>query len=255
MIKKCLQCNSEEYKIIYNFESIPVKKRIGKKKDIVKCKNCKLIYCFPRNQNESMLDIYRKNYWDEFQIKVGEKSIKYRRKEFEKISEERIEFISKIKSYGKLLDVGCSEGFLVYEAKKKGYNSFGIDLNQKNIEYGKKKYNIKLKNSMIKNYREKNFDVITSFNVLEHVSFPDLMIKEMEKRIKKNGLLVIGTHDILCRNHKIEKQKWKHIIPNEHLYYFSKKTLKNLVEKENFRLIKYMKPINNSIVGYFKCIK
>ena len=255
MIENCLHCGSYKHDVIYNFNQIPKIKRIGKKKNIVKCKKCSLVYCWPRNSQESMMNVYQENYWDKFQEKVGEKNIKFRTDEFESISKERLIYIKKFKSDGKFLDVGCSQGFLVNEAKINGFNAYGIDLNKKYLKIGIKKYNINLKKSLIKNYKNFNFDIITMFNVIEHVSFPDQMIQEIQKRIKKNGLLVIGTHDIECKNYKKEKENWKHIIPNEHLYFFSKKTLKNLVENYNFKLITYIKPINNSIVGYFKCTK
>jgi len=255
MIYNCILCQKKKFKIIYPFERIPQKKRIFKKKDIVKCLNCSLIYCWPRNKAESMISTYEKDYWGNFQTKVGERNIKFRIKEFENISKERINFIKKLKPSGKLLDVGCSQGFLVNEANNAGYDSYGIDLSLSDLNIGKKRYNIQLKKSLLQNYKNYNFDIITSYNVIEHVSFPDKFIREKRKRMKKNALLVIGTHDINCKNHRAEKENWKHIIPNEHLYYFSKHTLKKIVENEKFKLIKFIKPINNSIVGFFKCIK
>ena len=87
---------------------------------------------------------------------------------------------------------------------------------------------------------------------MEHVSDPVKMLLEKKKRLKKDGIIVVGTHDIECQNHRKEKVKWKHIIPNEHLYFFSIETLSNLASKVGLKLLYYNKPIENSIVAYFK---
>lgn len=251
-LNSCLYCGSEEQEIMYKFVELPEFKRFGKQKDIVKCCKCDLIYCSPREQLESMLDVYENDYWHEFQVKVGERKIEERHEEFEIISNERIENIQKFKSFGKFLDVGCSLGYLVNAAKVKGFDAYGIDLNQKDIEFGKNKYSINLQKSLIKDYQNSDFDIIASFNVIEHVSCPDKMLLEMKKRIKKDGMIVIGTHDVDCKNHFNEKENWKHIIPNEHMYFFSVKSLNNLAQAARLKLIHIDKPIENGFVGYFQ---
>ena len=88
----------------------------------MKCSSCSLVFCHPRNMGESLLDIYENNYWQEYQTQVGEVEIKDRVAEFEMISRERIDNILKYKKGGKFLDVGCSRGFLVKEARTEGLN-------------------------------------------------------------------------------------------------------------------------------------
>lgn len=251
-LNSCLYCGSEEQEIMYKFDKLPKFKRFGKEKDIVKCCKCDLIYCSPREQLESMLEIYENNYWHDFQITVGEKKIEERHQEFEMISVERIEYIQKFRNTGKFLDVGCSLGYLVNAAKNKGFDAYGIDLNQKDLSFGSEKYSVNLKKSLIKDYDSWDFDVIASFNVIEHVSYPNKMLFEMKKRIKQDGLVVIGTHDIECKNHLQEKENWKHIIPNEHMYFFSIKSLNNLAQDVGLKLIHAYKPIENGFIGYFK---
>ena len=80
------------------------------------------------------------------------------------------------------------------------------------------------------------------------------MLLEKKKRLKKSGLIVVGTHDVECKNHKEEKENWKHIIPNEHLYFFSTSTLRKLGEKAGLKMIYFNKPIENGIVAYFESL-
>ncbi len=252
---RCLCCGSKDYDIVYKFSDIPKRKRIGEKRDIVKCKKCSLQYCYPRNLEESMLDVYENDYWHEFQTKVGEQSIDHRIEDFEYISKERMQYINihrKHKSVGKFLDIGCTQGFLVNEAKKQGYDAYGIDLSSRDIEIGRERYNVNIEKSFIKDFNRFNFDVITTFNVIEHLSNPIELLLDIKKRLNNEGLLVIGTHDIDCKTHAEQKEEWVHIIPNEHMYYFNIKTLESLCLKAGFELTYYNKPIDNGITAYFK---
>ena len=252
---KCIICGCEENDVIYYFNELPKFKQIGDKRDIVKCKECDLIYCSPRNINESMLDIYENNYWQDYQLTVGELDIVDRVSDFEMISKERVGFIKEQKTNGKFLDVGCSQGFLVYEAKKSGFDAYGIDLNNFDIENGIKKYDVKLEKSFLSDYEENNFDVITSFNVIEHVSNPVDMLIQKKERLSNDGIIVIGTHDVECENHITEKENWKHIIPNEHLYFFSIESLNKMASMVGLEMFHCHKPIINGFTAYFKKTK
>ena len=71
----CLICGSQEYEKVYSFDEVPEFRRILPRKDIVKCKNCSLVYCYPRNLDQTMVETYENDYWYEFQTKVKEKPI------------------------------------------------------------------------------------------------------------------------------------------------------------------------------------
>ena len=111
----CLLCGNDKHTTIYKFKDLPKYKQIGEERDIVKCSECSLIYCHPRNLEESMLDIYENNYWQDYQTQVGEKEIKERVQDFESISKERMNYIERFKKSGKFLDVGCSMGLQTKE--------------------------------------------------------------------------------------------------------------------------------------------
>ena len=248
----CINCGSGEYDVVYYYDDLPKFKQIGKKRDIVQCSECSLMYCNPRNMGESMLDIYENNYWQDYQTSVGEVEIKNRVSDFEFVSHERMGHIFEVKNSGKFLDVGCSQGFLVNEAKKLGYDSYGIDLNQIDIDGGSEMYGVNLEKSLLKNYDNGEFDIISSFNVIEHVSDPLEMLLEMRSRLKNDGVIVVGTHDVECSNHQNEGVNWKHIIPNEHLYFFSQDTIRTLADKAGLSMIRFFKPIDNNMTLYFK---
>ena len=257
----CLLCGAKRSKIVHKFESLPKSRRGKQKLDIKQCSKCGFIATHPPQPNDHWLDKYEGDYWREYQTSIGEKRIDERFEEFEMISAERIQYLKsfhgllppalRFKNNGRFLDVGCSMGFLVKAAEDAGYEAFGIDPNQQDVDEGMARYNVQLSQGYINDYGESDFDVIMCFNTIEHVSRPDVLMHEMTKRLSPKGVIVIGTHDIECQNYLDEGVDWKHIKPAEHLYYFSKDSLSRLGEKYGMRAFWNAKPIENSIVTYF----
>src|SRR3990172_2995066 len=72
-----------------------------------------------------------------------------------------------------ILDVGCFNGFFVKKLCDMGYDAHGIDFNKKAIEYGTVRYGLEKRiavkdiNKLV--HENKTFDIITLFDVIEHV--------------------------------------------------------------------------------------
>ncbi|MEW6068413.1 MAG: class I SAM-dependent methyltransferase [Nitrospirota bacterium] len=82
-------------------------------------------------------------------------------------------FVDNVSEDDIVLDIGCGNGALTYDIAKKAKYVFGIDINAKNIEYTKKKYNADNITYIIGDATEykfnDKFDVIVLSNVLEHI--------------------------------------------------------------------------------------
>jgi len=259
----CLLCGGKRKKVIHKFESLPKSRRGKQKLDIVKCSNreCGFVASYPPVPNDHWADKYAGDYWRDYQTSIGERRIDERFEEFEMISAERIKYLEsfyrllppglRFKPTGRLLDVGCSMGFLVDAAETAGFKAYGIDPNQQDVDEGRERYGVFIEKHAIEDYGENSFDVIMCFNTIEHVPRPELLVEEMAKRLAPKGCLVLGTHDIECENYINEGVNWKHIKPAEHLYYFSRETLSQLGARYGLRAFWHAKPIENSIVTYF----
>ena len=100
----------------------------------------------------------------------------------------------------KILDVGCNFGSLIYNLFQNDYKQiYGVDINQKAINIGKEKYKeisdkILLYEGKNLPFKDKYFDIILMFDVLEHI--PDIEIflkKEVKRVLKKNGMFIFQT--------------------------------------------------------------
>lgn len=97
---------------------------------------------------------------------------------------------------GKLLDVGCGNGVFLREAKKLGFECWGIDFDRKSIEVAKRNLNINTLYSMsLEEFyffaKEKNlkFDIITFFEVLEHQDKPKEFLIMIRDMLKEGGYI------------------------------------------------------------------
>lgn len=156
--------------------------------------------------------------------------------------------INIIKSYTnsdniQLLDVGCGKGFFVKAADSAGFTSMGIDISNSGISYAKDVLNVnailtsieELSNQEI--YKEK-FDVVTLWATIEHIPNPQILLKSINKCLKKNGLLFLDTG---LGDSKLEKlltghSQWYDAL--QHLFVFSEKGLKILLENSEFGILK-----------------
>ena len=169
-----------------------------------------------------------------------------------------------------LLDIGCGNGVLTSKISKFFKHTTGIDLSGTGIELAQKMKNEKLTfqnmsvEDMIKS--KKKFKFITSFEVIEHQYLPDDFLNKINQILENDGILLLSTPyngyiknliiSLLGKNDWHYNPLWRH----GHIKFFSVKTLRNILEKCNFKIIKKQcsgrfYPISCSMIFLNKKIK
>lgn len=97
-----------------------------------------------------------------------------------------------------VLDIGCFNGFFVKKLLELGFDAYGIDFNEKAIEFGQSKYGLSQRIScdrievLVQN--NKKYDVVTMFEVIEHLeSSPNIFLKTVTNLLKDGGTLIVST--------------------------------------------------------------
>lgn len=236
---KCIICNRENNKIL------------GKRDyfRIIKCNDCGLIFTYPIPDETKIL----KGYSSGKIIKSSllEKSNEYGEIIFPqwKIKENYQIFkeIHKYKKTGRMLDAGCLWGLFLSIAQNYGWDCYGVEPYKKAATYAREKHglNVFQGNTRKAGYPDNYFDVITTFDVLEHVVNPIDELREINRIIKSSGLLCIGTPNVdgfypKCQKfyRKIGGATWDYLNPPFHFYGFNKENLVKLVGKAGFRVIR-----------------
>lgn len=208
--------------------------------NVVKCKNCGLVFVNPQPSLTEMREDFAEMYYASL--------VEKQRKDRERVASYRLRKIMKYKKGEKLLDIGCGFGELLKLAKEKGWDVYGLDISK----YLKNYIDKEIANSiyygeLLENkYKSDYFDVIVLGHVLEHMRNPLIVLREINRILKPNGLLFIAVPNV--ENYIYGIFYWllrgKFVplfivngVPT-HLYHFSNATLKNMLEKNGFKVIK-----------------
>lgn len=148
----------------------------------------------------------------------------------------------------KVLDLGCGTGSFIKLLSKKNKQVEGIEISQKVAQIGQKK-GLKITISDLHSsfpYQKNTFDTITAGEIIEHIYDTDFFLKEIKRVLKPNGFLILSTPNIATLGRRLMlllginpllETSLDHAAG--HIRYFTKKSLNNLLEKHNFKIIKF----------------
>lgn len=140
---------------------------------------------------------------------------------------------------GRWLDVGCSAGFVVRAANDAGFDAHGVELEPDAVRYGREQLGLgtlRCGTLEAQGYAAGSFDVISLYDVIEHV--PDLhrLVDELHRLLADAGVVEIRTPNVAHWRNPRDLSTWKEVKPSEHLYYFDATSLTRLFEARGFVL-------------------
>ena len=144
----------------------------------------------------------------------------------------RLSLLHEYKTGGRLLEVGCARGDFLNVARKT-FDVFGVEPNPDLATESKRI--APLFEDVVERLPWKDFDVVASFHVIEHVDSPQSFIRAMSERLKPGGLLVIETPNIASLPFKLMKSRWRQFIP-EHYFFFDPQTIARLFQDNGLEI-------------------
>lgn len=234
--KSCDLCSG--HKFIVLFRERKPKERLGYRitdasygfhPQIVQCVDCGLIFGYPLDKQEEILELY-----DSFEDPEYEKERKAR-------GENQRKILSKINTFfpkkGKILDIGCATGIFLELARNDGWDVMGVEPSKWASDIARREYKLPVYYGTLEEAKipDKSFDVVVCLDVIEHVSSPRRMVAGIKRVLKPNGLLCIVTPDVKSIVARILGEKWWHIRP-DHIFLFSRETLSYLLLSEGFEI-------------------
>ncbi|MCJ7660942.1 MAG: class I SAM-dependent methyltransferase, partial [Anaerolineales bacterium] len=151
--------------------------------------------------------------------------------------------MNEIESYagdvGRLLEVGCAAGFFLSVARERGWQVEGIEPAEFVAAYARKYFGVTVYNGTLEEFQlaEESYNLVAIWDTLEHLPDPRQTLTRVHELLKPEGLLVISTHDINSWVARIFRTNWYQIGPHLNLYYFSPKTIQNLLTATGFYVI------------------
>ena len=221
--QKCLICESS------NLLKLP---SYYEEKGLVKCKDCSFIF-MQKKPTLGELEAHYSKY--SYERKTCPSPVTLKR--YNKLLDE----FEPYRNSNRLLDVGCGRGWFLEEAKNRGWEVFGTEFSKTAISLCESK-GIQMTPGMLnaKSFQTKDFDVITSFEVIEHLNNPNEEVREIYHLLREGGLFYCTTPNFNSLIRYYLKTNYNVIQYPEHLTYFTKKTLRSLAKKNGFKCLKFL---------------
>lgn len=210
---------------------------------IVQCLECGVVYTNPQISPSDLLVIYSdvedRTYLD--QLSARAETFRY--------NLDRIK--SLLPSRGRLLDVGSYCGVFLNVARAAGYAVLGVEPSRWASEYAKREFGVETILGTLSDVGEgAGFDIVTSWDVLEHVSDPQRQLQEMNRVLKPGGLLAFSTLNIANWYPSLLRERWPWLM-DMHLYYFDDALVEWMLKRAGFRLIEARDYCHIITVEYF----
>lgn len=231
-MKKCIICGQSDYKTVFKEFEI----------DILKCLNCGHIFSsYEADQN----------YSGYFEKEIEEKDHFWWDEAHKRMYGDFCEKFITGKS-GKLLDIGCGLGYFVKKISSiPDWQVFGCEISRPAVNYARN--NLGLKNIFCgrvedSGFSQKHFNIITLWDVIEHIPDPKPLLVYLKTILKDDGILFIHTPNVKIQFPKTkikkllfgEKEGGHYLEAKDHINIYSPVTIKEILNQAGFKEIKFI---------------
>lgn len=206
------------------------------KQNVYQCDDCGLVFVNPLPEAGILKNHYNKHFFTEkFDfLKSGEIW-----KDFYELN---LAYIEKIRQKGKLLEIGCGLGHFLNAAKKRGWETVGVELSEFAAKYASDTFGLRVYHGLFENFgfADNHFDVVALWATLEHLTDPVKKLFEICRVLKPGGMLMfsVPNHNFLMTHlYGMKKTDMQYC---EHIYHFPFKTLKKILNRTGFTGLRRM---------------
>lgn len=156
-----------------------------------------------------------------------------------RVSDVRLDLINKYRQgVGTLVDVGCGKAQFVHAARQRGWDAWGVELDAGACAYANRQFglNTVLNGSLDHAALPDEVDVVTLWDVIEHVPDPVAVLRAAAGRLATDGLIVVRTANIRSWSFDRHRERWW-AFGSDHRFYFSPRSLTVALSAAGFRVL------------------
>ena len=201
-------------------------------RDFVECRGCGLVWIDPLPSAAEVETRYRTAYsqgeYASFARAQGTRDL---------IADHRLRAVKNDARPGRWLDVGCSTGSFVAAAGAAGHEAEGLDISLEAVEIARE-HGLAAHHGRVEDFEPtRPYDTVTAFDVLEHSVDPRAFVKRLHGWLVAGGSLVLALPDVASIYPKLlMRSHWFYYWPDEHLFYFDRRTIRRLLGEEGFEV-------------------
>jgi SAM-dependent methyltransferase len=135
----------------------------------------------------------------------------------------------------RVLDVGCAGGAFLVAARDMGFTVTGIEPARWMAAYGRENYQLEIRDGILESgaFEEHSFDVITLWDVIEHLPQPLETLQIARSLLKPGGVLLVNYPDIGTLAARTLGRRWPFWL-SVHLIYYTRKTMTEQLRRAGF---------------------
>ncbi|MEX2221172.1 MAG: class I SAM-dependent methyltransferase [Candidatus Rokuibacteriota bacterium] len=197
---------------------------------VVRCARCGLLMTSPRDDDATLGRIYAELADHSSEVEDGARS---------RTVADRLALVGSYRRLpGRLLDVGCGTGVFVCAAQDGGWEATGVDASAWAVAMGgqrcpRARFRAGLLSEI--DFPAGSFDVVTLWDVLEHVPRPVETLEKIRSWLALDGWLFLSLPNAESRIARLMGKRWV-LLLREHLWYFSPATIAALLSRTGFML-------------------
>ncbi len=198
---------------------------------IVQCKRCGLVYTDPRPDGGDILQTYE----------AVEDPLYIEEREGRVLTFEHhlkpLERLTGPPDGRPLLDVGAYTGVFVDIAARHGWDAWGLEPSRWAVKQARARGLQMVPGTLdTVDLPAAHYDVVTMWDVIEHLTDPRGALEQAHRLLRPGGLLVVHTIDIESVFARLLGPRWPWLM-EMHIYYFSRRTLRTMLEQCGFQIL------------------
>ena len=203
----------------------------------IRCGKCGLVYQNPR----PLFGDLRKRYSDDYFQYEFENQVNFFNLMKLGLRDIRFDTFCSNGKQGErnFLDIGCATGFLLDHVRKRGWGAKGVEICKPSVEYARRTFGLDVFLGTLEeaSFPDGCFDAVHFSHVIEHVPEPKAMLLEVRRVLKDDGHVIVTTPNVGGWHARFAGNNWRSAIP-DHIYLFSIRTLRELLEITGFKVIR-----------------
>jgi len=209
---------------------------------IVRCTGCGFVYTLPRLPPEALYSMYQDDYWESDSAKdFGYTDYVADSELYRRTFRMRSALLRKHRPPpARILDIGCAAGFALEVLAEQGYEVRGVEISARMAAESARRLGAeKVHQGPLTDdvFPGETFDIVTLWDVIEHVEDPVALLRQVRERLRPEGILLIETQNVASLFARLLGVNWQHYKFQEHLYHFDPKTIRVLLGKAGFELL------------------
>lgn len=230
---------------------------------VVRCSACGVEFLEPQPDSATLAKIYSANYFLNEREGVARADVDRLKRQTARLyldlmicadAKQSQTAQSEPRQKARILEIGCGAGDFLLEAQARGFQVSGIETS----EYASARANSRLGAELVErgeietvSLPEGTVDVVVFCDVIEHVRDPRTFLKLVHGCLRPGGLAFIVTPSTDSWSRRLMGERWMEY-KTEHLFYFSRRSLKHLLTQHGFDAIQFHSSVKSLSFDYVR---